>query len=177
MRFKPFLAVITLVLFATVANAQSNAIKINFISPIFQTINVQYENAFAADKSAQLGFFYTGASVSDTKFTGIGITPEVRFYLSDTDAPDGFFVAPFLRYQNFTLEEEITGDEAELSTFGGGLIVGRQWLFKEKITFEAFLGPSYASGDIKVTSGTDSFDTGAFDGFGLRIGFTIGLAF
>ncbi|MDN5203096.1 DUF3575 domain-containing protein [Fulvivirgaceae bacterium BMA10] len=159
------------------AQAQNNVVKINILSPIVRTISVFYENAIQEDKSFQLGFFYTGASVTDTKFRGFGITPEFRFYLSETSAPEGVYVAPFLKYQNFDLTEEITDSKATLSTFGGGVVIGKQWLFKEKITLDAFLGPNFNSGDVKVESGNASFSTGAFEGFGLRLGLTFGLAF
>ncbi len=160
------------------ANAQNNVVKINILSPVVKTLSLFYENAFADNKSAQLGFFYTGASISDTKFTGFGITPEMRFYLSSTSAPEGFFVAPYLRYQNFNLTEEITDSKATLSNFGGGLLIGKQWVFNEKITTEFFLGPNYVNGSVKVESGSeDDFSTGILDGFGIRFGLTIGLGF
>ena len=48
---------------------------------------------------------------------------------------------------------------------------------EEKIALDIFLGPSYSSGDVKVTSGTDSFNTNAFSGFGLRTVVCFGFAF
>ena len=157
--------------------AQSSVFKINIFSPLVRTLNVSFEQKLKPASSAQLGFFYTGFSVGDTEFSGIGLTPEYRFYLSDTDAPKGVFIAPFVRYQNFKLEEKVTNSKGELSTFGGGLIIGKQWIFKERISLETFIGPVYQSGDVKVTSGTDNFDTGAFDGFSVRAGLTLGVAF
>jgi len=125
----------------------------------------------------QLGVYFTGASNGNTDFTGFGITPEYRFYLSETEAPNGVYVAPFLRYSSFTVEDEVTTSKATLSSFTGGLVIGRHWIFNEKVSFDLFLGPKYSSSSIKVKSGTDSFKTGAFDGFGLRFGVTLGLAF
>lgn len=154
---------------------KSNVIKINILSPIVRTFNVQFEHKFNAKASGQLGFFYTGYSVSGTSFSGIGITPEYRFYLSETEAPQGVYVAPFFRYQNFTLKSG--SDRGTLSTVGGGLILGKQWLFNDKIAMDMFFGPSYSSGDVKVTAGSDSFSTGAFSGFGLRLGVCFGFAF
>ena len=158
-------------------NAQDNAIKINILSPIFKTLNVSYEHKVSETAGLQIGFFYTGASTDDTSFKGIGITPEYRFYLSDTEAIEGVYIAPFVRYQNFTLTNDNTNDEGTLSTFGGGLVLGRQWVFKEKITLDTFIGPQYLSGSVDVKSGTNSFDVSVFDGFGLRAGLTFGFAF
>ncbi|HEY5690448.1 MAG TPA: DUF3575 domain-containing protein [Cyclobacteriaceae bacterium] len=156
------------------AKAQST-LKINIISPIVRTINVQFEKTINTSSSFQLGFFYTGASSGGTTFKGFGITPEYRFYLSDSEAPEGVYVAPFVRYQNFKLTEDSFNSEGTYTAVGGGLILGKQWIFKEKIVLDIFLGPSYSSGSIEVTSGTDNFDVGAFDGFGLRTGLCFGI--
>jgi len=156
------------------ATAQG-VLKINILSPIVKTINVQYEQAASATSSFQLGFFYTGVSNSGTTFKGFGVTPEYRFYLSDTEAPQGVYVAPFVRYMSFKLEDEDSSSKAHFNAFGGGLILGKQWIFKEKVALDLFIGPSYSSGNVKVTSGTDDFDTGAFDGFGLRTGICFGV--
>lgn len=158
--------------------AQSNVLKINILSPVVKTASVFYERALNDQSSFQLGFFYTGYSGDDTKFSGFGITPEYRFYLSETPAPNGFYVAPFLRYQNFDLEDEISSDKASYSSFGGGLLIGRQWIFKERVALDVFFGPSFVSGDVKISEASEaSFDVDVFDGFGIRTGISLGLAF
>ena len=166
---------------ALVANAtfaqKENLIKINIFSPVVKTLNLQYERKLNATSSFQLGFFYTGYSVSETSFSGFGITPEYRFYLSETEAPQGVYIAPFLRYQDFSLTESTSTSKATLSTFGGGLILGKQWIFKEKIALDIFIGPSYSSGTPKVTSGSGTFSTSVFEGFGVRAGVCFGFAF
>ena len=174
------LLAVLFVLAAFTAKAQQNVVKLNIFSPLVSTLNLSYENAFSEDKSFQIGFFYTGAKIVDTKFTGIGITPEIRFYLGDDAAPQGFYAAPFLRYQNFKLTEPLSSGSATLSTFGLGVTVGKQWIFKEKFSLDLFIGPSYSFGDIKVNDGgsTETFSTGSLgSGFGIRTGLTFGLAF
>lgn len=143
---KPYLVIGLLTLFISLgltAQAQNNAIKINILSPIFKTLNLSYEHKVSSTGALQLGFFYTGASSDDTSFKGIGITPEYRFYLSDTEAIEGVYIGPFVRYQNFNLSNDNSNDEGTLKTFGGGLVLGRQWVFKEKITLDTFIGPQY----------------------------------
>jgi len=172
---KLMLTAFVTILFIFVAKAQDNVIKINIFSPIVKTFNIQFEHKLKADQSFQLGFFYTGVSSSNTDFRGFGITPEYRFYLSDTEAPAGVYIAPFVRYQSYTLTNG--GDKGTLSLFGGGVIIGKQWIFKKKIAMDLFIGPSYSSGSVKVTQGNDNFSTGIFDGFGLRAGLCLGYAF
>ncbi|MBC5994180.1 DUF3575 domain-containing protein [Pontibacter cellulosilyticus] len=166
------------------AQAQSNIFKINVISPIVRTGSVFYERTIAADKSMQLGVFYTGFSIEDTKFSGYGITPEFRKYLSKSkEAPQGFYIAPFMRYQSFNMTAEYEGhsdhtDKATFKTFGGGMLVGSQWVFADRFVLDTFFGPNYNAGSIKVESGEeDAFDTGAFGGFGIRTGIAFGIKF
>jgi hypothetical protein len=177
-KYLPYSIILFLLIGSSVSSvAQENVLKINIFSPIVKTLNVSYERKVSATGSFQLGFFYTGYSTSGTKFSGFGVTPEYRFYLSSTEAPQGVYVAPFVRYQSFKLEEETSNDKGTLTMFGGGLVIGKQWIFKEKISLDIFIGPSYSGGNVKVTSGQDNFDTGAFDGFGIRTGLTLGFAF
>lgn len=174
------LAVLFFVAAATVATAQpKTAIKVNLLSPVVRTFNIAFERAISENGSLQLGFYYTGAKVDEVKFSGFGLTPEYRIYLSQSPAPNGFYVAPFLRYTNYKLTAESTTDEATFTSFGGGVLVGRQWVFKERVTFDLFIGPKYQSRDLKVTSGSDSetFDLNFLNAFGIRGGLTLGVAF
>ncbi|MBN8575651.1 MAG: DUF3575 domain-containing protein [Cytophagales bacterium] len=174
---KKNLVLVLLVLTGIAAKAQENVIKFNIFSPIVKTFNASYERKVSATSSFQLGGFFTSYSPGETSFSGFGITPEYRFYLSSTEAPEGVYVAPFVRYQSFKLTEDTSNSKGTLSTFGGGLVIGKQWIFKEKISLDIFIGPQYSSGKVKVTDGADTFDTGAFDGFGVRTGLTLGFAF
>lgn len=173
------------------AQAQSNIVKVNILSPVVSTGSFFYERTIADDKSLQLGLFYTGFSIGETKFSGFGVTPEFRKYLSSSkQAPEGFYLAPFLRYQSFNLkteysdwssesEGETTTAEASYNTIGGGLLVGKQWVFADRIVLDTFFGPNYNHGNIKAKDGSteEQFETGAFGGFGIRTGIALGLKF
>jgi len=50
--------------------AQSQAVKINFLSLAIKTLNVSYEKVLDTDNSVQLGVYYTGASNGNTDLTG-----------------------------------------------------------------------------------------------------------
>jgi len=166
-----------------IANGQvKNAIKFNIFSPIVRTGSFFYERTLTESSSLNFGFLFTKIGVGDTDFSGWALTPEYRFYLSETAAPHGFYVAPYLRYQQFSLTHENSYDaaysKADMTGYGGGLLVGRQWVFKQRVTFDLFIGPSYTSADLKVKSGDEEdFETGSWDGFGVRAGVTLGIAF
>jgi hypothetical protein len=169
-------ALLLVVLAFATSSAQKGVIKLNILSPVVKTLNLQYEHAVGSSNSYQLGLFYTGASSGSTDIKGFGITPEFRFYLSATKAPQGTYIAPFARYQNFDLTDG--PNRAKLHTFGGGLIIGKQWIFKEIIAFDVFIGPSYYSGKTTDVSGSDNFSVpSAINGFGLRAGVCFGFAF
>jgi len=179
-KIKTSLIALFLVIFAfsSMAQTKSNVVKTNIFSPIVKTYWLSYEHLFSENKGAQLGFYYTGVSVGSTNFSGFSLTPEVRFYLSDSPAPKGIYLAPGLRYTSFSLTEDLTTDKATYSAFGGALVVGAQTLLKDVITLEAYLGPAYSAGKLKVDAGSaGNFDLGSFDGFGFRFGITLGIAF
>lgn len=178
--------------------AQNNVIKANLFSPIVRTGSFFYERALNENSSLQLGFYFTAWSSGDVKWSGFGITPEYRYYPSGNGV-DGFYLAPFLRYQSITITDEWTYDDATydnngnltyitvteknsgtLSTFGGGFLVGRQWILGEHISLDMFIGPCYNVGSAKAestTNGAPTIDEGSFAGFGVRFGLTVGVAF
>jgi hypothetical protein len=186
---KTLLAALLLLGLSTAASAQTNALKVNIFSPLVRTGSFFYEHKVGEHNSAQLGGLFTAWSVGDTKISGFALTPEYRFYLSDSKpAMEGFYFAPFARYQNLTLTVEngyedlnghVSDGKASLNTFGGGVVAGYQFLFKRRFTLDAFLGPSYNNGTLKVSAGNESqsFDAGTFTGFGVRTGVTFGIAF
>jgi len=190
---KVLLASVVALFLVSSINAQDNPktlIKCNLGSLIFSTFNFQLEKVVGEKQSLQLGVFFTSLKVTDTKFSGFGITPEYRFYMSQKGAPKGFFAAPFIRYQSFKLTNGSSYDyttgqslgeaSAKLSTFGGGVIIGFQGIIANHISIETFAGPSINAGKVKVdTAGaSDSdFSVGSFSGFGVRAGFTVGVAF
>lgn len=193
---KTFAILIAFLMVANIANAQSerkNVIKVNYLSPIVSTASLFYERVVGKNTSVQLGLAYTGAKVgagdAKTSINGFYITPEFRYYASKKGAPTGFFVAPYLRYQNLSLKvttpadpffgTSATEDKATFSSFGGGIVLGGQWLFGDRVSLEVFGGPAYNAGSIKTegTASEDDFSIGGIGGFGLRFGSTLGIAF
>ena len=183
-------AAAALLLAARPAAAQTHALKVNLLSPLVKTGSFFYEQQLGARSSLQLGALATYWSPDgNTTLRGFAFTPEYRRYLSGSEqALSGFYVAPFLRYQHMALSMAVT-DETEvpytgkvtLQTLGAGLVVGHQWLFGGRVTLDTFLGPSYNHNVARFSIGdaqaTDQADIGAFSGFGLRTGLTLGVAF
>lgn len=178
---KILISLLAVIIFcSSTLNAQkTNVVKTSLTSIFLNTFVVAYEKALNEDMGAQLGFYYTGASALDTKFSGFAITPEFRYYLSsDKIAPNGPFVAPFFRYQNFTLEDSSSDETATFTGVGGGILIGAQRVFKDVITLSAFIGPSYISPSVTYDNPDSSweFDRGN-GGFWARAGVNIGIVF
>lgn len=151
-------------------------LKINTLSLIVGTGSIFYEREITENLSGQLGVAYLNYDISDTKFRGLILTPEVRFYPKG-NAIDVFYIAPYARYQNFELSVD-GGGKATYSNIGGGLCFGMQWITNSGFTMDLFFGGHYGSGEIKVDSGVeDDFDVTKFDGFRTRMGFAIGFDF
>ncbi len=179
---KALISLIAAMLITATLQAQTkmNAVKTDLFSPVLRTGVIKYERALNDAMSFQLGFFYTGYKPggSTTEFSGFGITPEFRYYLSDTPAPDGFYLAPNVRYYKFTLKETSTDSEGTLSNVSIALNLGKQLVLKNTILIDIWLGPSYNFRTLEATVG--DFDTGAVpdaNGFGVRSGLSIGVVF
>jgi hypothetical protein len=154
---------------------EKNVLKINTLSLILGTGSIFYERKFSDLMSGQFGVSYLNYSVSGTKFTGLILTPEVRFY-PKKNAIDGMYIAPYVRYQNYSLSDNTA--KGTLSSIGGGLLFGRQWIRPSGFTMDLFFGGHYSSANVKATEGSvTTFDTKLFSGFGFRVGFALGFAF
>jgi len=168
-------AVTALIFFNAKAQEVKNTIKINPLSALLSTGSVFYERKVNEGMSAQLGVAYTGVKLDDTKFSGLAITPEVRFYIKK-HAPTGMYAAPFLKYQNYTVSDHT--DKGSYTSFGGGALMGHQWVYNSGFTLDLFFGPSYNNGKYKATIVTDEPDIkGGIEGFGIRTGVAIGFGF
>ena len=166
---------------ATIAvNAQEgkmNAIKLNPLSLAVLTGNVSYERAIGEKTSVQLGGFYSGFTLSGLKYSGWGVTPEFRYYITG-EALNGFYAAPFGRYQSYSLTDKETSDKTSFTTIGGGAILGFQRMGDSGFTFDVFAGPSYNKAKFKNETDEEEFNvSGGVAGFGVRFGLTVGFGF
>ena len=180
---KKTLVVILLCLILTNAwsqTEQKNILKVNPLSFLVATGSAFFEHKIDDKHSWQLGLAYVGFTSLSIKYSGFNITPEYRIYFHK-DAISGMYVGPFLRYQNYSLKDTESVDNYTYSytSFGGGCVFGRQWIYRSGMVFDLFAGPSFNSGKIKVTSGSGTLKEPGLglDGFGIRIGMAFGFGF
>lgn len=157
---------------------KKNTIKTDLFSAFLRTGVLKYEYAFNEDMSVQLGFFYTGYNPRDveTSLSGYGITPEFRYYLSSTPAPNGTYLAPNFRYMSLTVDDQSVNESGTLTSLGFAINLGKQVLLKDVVIIDAWVGPSY---NFRTLEAEGEIETGIADadGFGIRLGIAIGIAF
>lgn len=170
------------------ASGYNNLIKINPLSLVAATGSFAYERVINERMSGQLGFLFTrysGRITGGRTLSGFAVTPELRYYLTGT-APQGFFVAPFLRYRRTSLEGDVTvqgrtfDGTLQIDNFGGGVLVGGQFLLGERFSFEGFIGPTVTGRSNRFTEGTTERDYDVpnfFSPVWFRTGITVGFLF
>ena len=177
---------------ASVAQAQSNVIKLNTVSLGVKTLSLFWEHQTAIDRSLNIGVFVTdyshersGSLQSQTQFQGFGLTTEYRIH-PGTEALRGFFYGPYLRFQHYNYSETSVfytnvpvEDKATLTTFGGGIVLGWQGIIANHISIEPFVGVGYAAGEVDNLDdkhGTLTIENG-IRGLEVRLGLNLGYAF
>jgi hypothetical protein len=163
------------------AQEKSNLIKLNLWPLSVGNIALEYERSLNEHLSingtisyrpkANLPFKSLWKSAFDddnnilgeAKLGAFSITPEVRFYISNKEVLKGFYIAPFVKYANYSVQTKITVDESNyhrevpisgtLNAFTAGVAVGNQWKLGENIYLDwRIVGPSYG------------FNNGKFEG-------------
>jgi len=173
------LAIFSISLFAQSeieAAPEKNVLKVNTLALIIGTGSVFYERELSDNMSAQMGVGYLNYKIDETKFSGLILTPEFKFYIRK-NAIDGFYLAPYLRYNKFDYTENDNQNQGSFKAFGGGVAFGRQWIMQKGFIMDLFFGGHYTDGSVDIKSGSDPADVTKFEGFKTRVGFAIGFAF
>lgn len=170
------------------AQQRKNAVKINFIAPLFSTLNVHTEHALNEKSSVCLFGFAGFGSATHSGIGGWGIGAEYRYYLNGEPLKGGFYAAPYLRYRDMELwahytrsVDNVVVEETDktipVAMFGGGVVLGKQWALGNRIVIDIFLGPDFNSSNMRSYDKSD-FDIGIFSnlltGYGVRFGSTVG---
>jgi hypothetical protein len=124
-------------------------------------VSLNYERTFSDSRAASLtaglliprklpSLIYDNISDednwdTDNKLSGFFIMPEYRFYPSYKIAPEGFYIAPFLRFNYYTLDisgdfDDVTADiKGKFTGFGGGVQFGMHWVIKERVSIDFYM--------------------------------------
>ena len=156
-----------------------NIAKINLTSLAFTTFSVQYERLLPHKMSVALGIKLRPSGsvpfknsilnlasgdeededltdfITSTRIGSFVITPEFRYYLSK-ESGRGFYVAPFLRYEQYNLSSSFSFTDmfdnrtavpfkGSMKNFGVGLMIGSQFKIGNRFTLDWWiLGPYYS---------------------------------
>lgn len=158
-----------------------NLLKINLLSLPLNNFSFEYERVIGRKTSAGLGLRFMPTSgiplksvISDLindpeterqldqfKTGNFAFTPEIRFYMGK-EALRGFYLAPFARFSNYTVEGPLEFDvntttetiplTGKLNTVTGGLLIGAQWKLGGRVYLDWWmLGPQYGSASGNLT--------------------------
>ncbi len=88
--------------------------------------------------------------LDEIRFSGISVTPQARFYLGAKEAPEGFYLNPWVRFFRYNSETEVTWVEPAGTSdivsgfsyggFGFGGSLGWQWFLGEHVVLDWNLG-------------------------------------
>lgn len=187
---KLFLIAGLLFITMTSGYAQSHLIKLGIPSLSHGRANLNYEYVFNESMSANIrvgaqfprNFLANSENLSDGgnlvvvengKWTSNGIMASLRFYKGKKNpAPQGFYVSPFLAYNNNKLnfsmayvqptDNRIPADlSLQVNSYGAGVMIGNQWVIKDKVVIDfnyfgiGYAGRRYAA---RFTANDDSID-------------------
>lgn len=109
----------------------------------------------------------SSGTIANLKLNGFSATPEIRFYPGKKEkrqAPKGFYLAPYLRYTKYSMSSIFSFEDSSTvppksvpvdmkisySGFGGGLMIGCQWMIKDRVSIDWWILGIHA-GSGKVT--------------------------
>jgi hypothetical protein len=167
----------------TLVDYKSNIAKLNVTSLLFKNVSLQYERILTKRMSVALGLRIMPKSslpfsnaiensignddeetlklIQDMRIGGFAITPEFRYYVGKGYGK-GFYLAPYVRYQKFTIESSylFTDENNEMqaidfkgdyNNFGIGLMIGSQFKLAKNITLDWWIiGPQYGSNNMNI---------------------------
>jgi hypothetical protein len=172
---------------STWATDQRNIIKLNVAALFVKNFSFQYEHALSGKTSFALGFRLmpksklplksqiedlidnpgTWRNARNLSTGNFSITPEYRYYLGK-GVFQGLYLAPFVKYTNYTAElpfefdvanpvtNEMTTEmiplEGTVNTYTGGILIGAQWQLSKLLSLDWWiLGPNYGASRGHVT--------------------------
>jgi hypothetical protein len=146
-----FLLLLT-ALASTAQNEHPVAIKLNYLSPLMNAVNVQTEFRVTPKGSFNIGVFYGFGANSSSGVDGWGTFVEYRFHANETAVAGGMYLAPYLRYRDYifwtTYEKTENGvvvergkDAFPTHNIDMGVVFGHQWLIGNRVLIDIYSGP------------------------------------
>lgn len=167
------------------AQSHRNVVKLDLFALTSRTFCLNYEFVVNDKQSAQVGLAYKiptklpgfmvdlaisegserDIQINQTKTHSIAFAAEYRFYSGKKkEAPNGFYVAPFLKYKTQGIEIGGSYDHSESNTFdigadididlnslGGGVQLGAQWLLGDRVALDwSFFGFGLSRSKLKI---------------------------
>jgi len=164
------------------ANPGKNIFKTNLASVALDHYSFQYERVVSKKQSFGMGFGFSpkvdlpfkktlsdqfgnnedaARAIETTQFSKITVTPEYRFYVGKKQAPEGFYIATFVRYLHMTISQDYTFTpstgtlhtahmDGKIDGIGGGVMIGSQWLLgkKKRVSIDWWIvGPFFGAMD------------------------------
>lgn len=165
----------------------NNLLKLNLSALVFKNISLQYERKLSKKSTLGLNIKYmpkstipfkssVEAAIDDAsvrvdllKIGNTGFTAEYRFYVGKKGAFYGFYLAPFVSYNDYKTDMPLnymndtkTGVfVGSVSSFTGGLQLGAQWNLGKGIYLDWWiLGPNYgtAKGDLNFIGSLNTIE-------------------
>lgn len=143
--------------FSQDTSSYKKSLRLEMISAFVGKIGVHYE-MLKQDKSFLMNVAYRIPTTDEPRRV-FEIYPEFRKYFKDVEKTDSWYVGPHLRYRYVT-----DGDIYKTYSYGFGVSFGYQLEVVKGFVINAYLGPDYAMGNVKLKEGY------TYDGSGFGYG-------
>jgi hypothetical protein len=194
---------------------RNNTFKVNIISPFFNTLNMAYNRRLSEDKAIQFGAafmnYHDENSSRDNRTIAQFFYFEYRYSI-DVKGIEQIYIAPFGRFINLGYTETINtqvydsnilpirwrdvtyDNKSQYQSFGLGFVIGKEFVFKDRISIDFFAGPVYGFllnksenySPLHFSSGmgrpsqlllNDAFSSRLLEQYSVRAGVNVGIKF
>jgi hypothetical protein len=151
----------------------SNVIKVNPISIIYGKGSISYERVINEKSSLQANIYVGGITFGGEKLGGFGFGIDYKRFLSDLEAPRGFYLSPGIEYGTLSLPLSDAQNSIPDKAFSTRGIIGKQWVKDSGFTIDIFGGIYYfLTGDDRNKDGSlITKKSGFLRSFGISFGF------
>jgi hypothetical protein len=178
--------IIVFIFITTMAFSQKNVVKLGIFGVGYGDFSLSYERVIAPKSALNLTFGYLNPNTSLINFNpnfesdgGVGLkelydgfhtSVDYKFYVGKKEAPQGFYIAPYLRYfgYKFLMIDEIDqvyfNVNSRISSVGLGFQMGYHWIVYDKISIDWYflgIGVEYMMPKLVYTTDEENFNYGS----------------